>query len=414
MGSSSWSAVLDRLDEAATLAKLDPDVHRLLRMPRRVLEVAVPVRLDDGSVEVFTGWRVHHDTTRGPGKGGIRFHPALDLDEVKALAAAMTFKTALLDLPFGGAKGGVRCDPTKLSIGELERVTRRYTYEISPLLGPDTDIPAPDVNTDGRVMAWLMDTLSMVESRMMPASVTGKPLSIGGTRGHSGATSSGCLICARAAFRRLELPLTGSRVVLQGFGKVGGPLAFLLSSAGMRVVAVGDVGGAVVNEGGLDVGALSEHVGETGSVAEFAGGDAIDLAAIWDVDCELLVPAALSSVINASVAERLKAKVIVEAANGPTTVDAQPVLDRRGITVVPDILANAGGVTASYFEWAQARQGFPWEDDLVADRLRQRIDDAFAAVWTRAETLGVNMRAAAFVVAVERVAAALEARGLFP
>jgi glutamate dehydrogenase (NAD(P)+) len=414
MGSSSWNAVLERLDEAAALAKLDPDVHRLLRLPRRVLEVAVPVRLDDGSVEVFTGWRVHHDTTRGPGKGGIRFHPALDLDEVKALAAMMTFKTALLDLPFGGAKGGVRCDPTKLSLTELERVTRRYTYEVSPLLGPDTDIPAPDVNTDGRVMAWLMDTLSMVESRQMPASVTGKPLSIGGTKGHSGATSSGCLVCARAAFRQLGLPFTGSRVVLQGFGKVGGPLAFLLTSAGMRVVAIGDVGGAVANEGGLDVGALADHVAETGSVAGFPGGEVIDLNAIWDIECELVVPAALGGAIDASVGERLRAKVIVEAANGPTTIDAQPVLDRRGIVVVPDILANAGGVTASYFEWAQARQGYPWEDDLVAERLRQRMDGAFTAVWARSQTLGVNMRAAAFVVAVERVAAALETRGLFP
>jgi len=414
MGSSSWTAILERLDEAVALAKLDPDVHRLLRVPRRLLEVSVPVRLDDGSVEVFTGWRVHHDTTRGPGKGGIRFHPALDVDEVKALAAMMTFKTALVDLPFGGAKGGVRCDPTKLSLTELERVTRRYTYEVSPLLGPDTDIPAPDVNTDGRVMAWLMDTLSMVESRPLPASVTGKPLSIGGTRGHSGATSSGCLVVARAAFRQLGLPLAGGRVVLQGFGKVGGPLAFLLSSAGMRVVAVGDVGGAVANEGGLDIGQLADHVAETGSVAGFGGGEVVDLNAIWDIECELVVPAALGGVIDATVAERLRTKVIVEAANGPTTIDAQPVLDRRGIVVVPDILANAGGVTASYFEWAQARQGYPWEDDLVAERLRQRMDAAFTAVWARSQTLGVNMRAAAFVVAVERVAAALDARGLFP
>src|SRR6266545_6574344 len=322
MGSSSWSAVLDRLDEAATLAKLDPDVHRLLRTPRRVLEVAVPVRLDDGSIEVFTGWRIHHDTTRGPGKGGIRFHPDLDVDEVKALAAMMTFKTAIMDLPFGGAKGGVCCDPTKMSLTELERVTRRYTYEISPLIGPETDIPAPDVNTDGRVMAWLMDTLSMVESRPLPGSVTGKPLSLGGTKAHAGATSSGCLVCARAVFRHLEMPFTGSRVVLQGFGKVGGPLAFLLSSAGMRVVAVGDVGGAVANEGGLDVGALADHVSESGSVAGFAGGEVVPADALWDIECELVVPAALGGVITSDVADRLRTKVVVEAANGPTTPDA--------------------------------------------------------------------------------------------
>lgn len=414
MGTSSWDAVLERLDDAATLAKLDPDIHRLLREPRRVLEVSVPVRLDDGSVEVFTGWRVHHDTTRGPGKGGIRFHPQLDVDEVKALAAMMTFKTAVLDLPFGGAKGGVRCDPTKLSLTELERVTRRYTYEISPLIGPDTDIPAPDVNTDGRVMAWLYDTLSMVQSRPLPGSVTGKPLAIGGTKNHAGATSSGCLVCSRAVFRELGIPFAGSRVVLQGFGKVGGPLAFLLSSAGMRVVAVGDVGGAVANEGGLDVGALADHVSETGSVAGFAGGEVVPADALWDVECELVVPAALGGVITADVAERLRTRVVVEAANGPTTPDAQPILDRRDIVMVPDILANAGGVTASYFEWAQARQGYPWDDEVVAERLRQRMDNAFTAVWTRSQSLNVNMRAAAFVVAVERLAAAHEARGLFP
>jgi len=264
------------------------------------------------------------------------------------------------------------------------------------------------------VMAWLMDTLSMVESRTMPGSVTGKPLALGGTRNHTGATSAGCLVCSRAVFREMEMRLTGSRVVLQGFGKVGAPLAFLLSSAGMRVVAVGDVGGAVANEGGLDAGALSDHVSETGSVAGFPGGEVVADDALWDIECELLVPAALGGVITAAVAERLRTKVIVEAANGPTTTEAQPILDRRGIVVVPDILANAGGVTASYFEWAQARQGYPWDDDVVAERLRQRMDDAFTAVWARSQTLGVNMRAAAFVVAVERLAAAHEARGLFP
>jgi glutamate dehydrogenase (NAD(P)+) len=414
MSSRAWQAVLDHLDEAAELAKLDADVHRMLRSPRRVLEVSVPVRLDDGSVEVFTGWRVHHDTTRGPGKGGIRFHPDLDVDEVKALAAMMTFKTALVELPFGGAKGGVRCDPRTLSLTELERVTRRFTYEISPILGPEADIPAPDVNTDGRVMAWLMDTLSMVQGRNLPGSVTGKPLSIGGTRNHSGATSAGCLDCARVAFREMGLPLVGSRAVVQGFGKVGGPLAFLLASAGMRVVAISDIGGAVLNEGGLDVGDLADHVAETGSVAGFAGGEPIGADTIWDIPCELLVPAALGGVIDAGVAERIAAKLVVEAANGPTTIEAQPVLDRRGVVVVPDILANAGGVTASYFEWAQAQQGYPWEDHLVAERLRQRMEHAFTAVWARAQTLDVGMRTAAHVVAVERVADAITARGLFP
>jgi glutamate dehydrogenase (NAD(P)+) len=414
MSADAWQTVLDRLDDAAKLADIDPDIHRLLRTPKRVLEVAVPVRMDDRSIEVFTGWRVHHDTTRGPGKGGIRFHPEVDVDEVKALAAAMTFKTAVLDLPFGGAKGGVRCDPTLLSLGELERLTRRYTYEISPLLGPSRDVPAPDINTDGRVMAWLMDTLSMTQGNHMADSVTGKPLSMGGTRGHAGATSAGCVVCARAAFVEMGMPLAGSRVVIQGFGKVGGPLAFLLHSAGMRVVAVADVGGAVANQGGLDAGALSDHVTATGSVAGFSGGEAIASDAIWDIECELLVPAALGGVIDEGVARRVSAKLVVEAANGPTTMAGQAVLDERGIIVVPDILANAGGVTASYFEWAQSRQGYPWEENLLAERLRTRMDDAFVTVWARAQQLGVDLRRAALVVALERIAEAIEARGLFP
>ena len=414
MAVNPWEAVLEHLDEAARLVKIDPDILRILRVPERVLEVSVPVRMDDGSVEVFTGWRVHHDTTRGPGKGGIRFHPALEADEVKALAAAMTFKTAIADLPFGGAKGGVRCDPTKLSIGELERLTRRYTYEVSPILGPDSDVPAPDVNTDGRVMAWLMDTLSMIQGVHLPASVTGKPLALGGSRGHAGATSAGCVVCARAAFRQLDIPLVGSRVSLQGFGKVGGPLAFLLWSAGMRVVAVSDVGGAVANEGGLDIGLLSDHVAEVGTVDGFNGGEAIAGDDVWDVECELLIPAALGGVIDASVARRLQTRIVVEAANGPTLPEAQPVLDERGIVAVPDILANAGGVTASYFEWAQSRQGFPWDENIVADRLRERMERAFDAVWERADALEVGMRVAAHVVALERVAAGIEARGLFP
>jgi len=414
MSATAWQTVLDRLDDAAKLADIDPDIVRMLRTPSRVLEVAVPVRLDDGTIEVFTGWRVHHNTVRGPGKGGIRFHPQVDADEVKSLAAAMTFKTAILDLPFGGAKGGVRCDPTRLSLSELERLTRRYTYEISPLLGPDVDVPAPDVNTDGRVMAWLLDTLSMTQGKHMPASVTGKPLSVGGTRAHAGATSSGCLVCARAAFNELGIPVAGSRAVIQGFGKVGGPLAFLLHSAGMRVIAVADVAGAVHNGGGLDVVSLSAHVQATGSVAGFVGGDPIPAEEIWDLDCELLVPAALGGVIDGQVGQRVKAEVIVEAANGPTTSEGQEALEARGVVVVPDILANAGGVTASYFEWAQSRQGYPWDDGQVAERLRARMDDAFVNVWAKSQMLGIDLRRAAHVVALDRIAAAIEARGLFP
>jgi glutamate dehydrogenase (NAD(P)+) len=414
MSAAAWQAVLARLDDAAELVGLDPDVHRILGTCERVLEVAVPVRMDDGHVEVFQGWRVHHDTKRGPGKGGIRFHPDVDADEVRALAAGMTFKTAVADLPFGGAKGGVRCDPTRLSLGELERLTRRYAYEILPLLGTDRDVPAPDVNTDGRVMAWLMDTVAMTTGQHQTGVVTGKPLSLGGTKAHSGATSTGVVVCARAAFRRMDLPLAGRRAVIQGFGKVGGPLAFLLSSAGMRVVAISDVGGAVINEGGLDPADLADHVAAHGTVAGFPGGDPLDPDALWTVPCELLVPAALGGVITAEVAEKLTAPLIVEAANGPTLPEASPVLEERGIVVVPDILANAGGVTASYFEWAQAKQGFAWEEELVAQRLRSRMEAAFDAVWSRGEVLGVDLRRAAFAVAIDRVAAAFHARGLFP
>lgn len=415
MSYNAWSAVLERLDDAAKITDLDPDIHRMLRTPRRVLEVAVPVRMDDGRVEVFTGWRVHHDTTRGPGKGGIRFHPDLDVHEVTALAADMTFKTAVANLPFGGAKGGVRCDPTVMSLGELERLTRRYALEVSPLLGPDRDVPAPDVNTDGRVMAWLMDTLAMMHGgELLAGTVTGKPLSVGGTRAHAGATSSGVVMCARAAFAALGLPLAGSRAVIQGFGKVGGPLVFLLSSAGMRVVAVSDIGGAVCNPGGLDPSALSDHVARAGTVAGFERADPLHPDDLWAVDSELVVPAALSGAIDARVAAKLSTKVVVEAANGPTTPDADPVLDQRGIVVVPDILANAGGVTASYFEWAQDRQGFAWDEDTVALRLRTFMDTAFMSVWAKADTLQVSLRRAAFALAVERVAEAIAARGLFP
>ena len=413
-GQDAWDALLERLDDAAKLTGIDPDIHRKLRTPKRVLEVAVPVRMDDGHLEVFTGWRVHHDTTRGPGKGGIRFHPAVDAREVTALAAGMTLKTAVAGLPFGGAKGGVRCDPRRLSLGELERLTRRYTVEIAPLLGPDLDIPAPDVNTDGRVMAWLLDTLAMLKGIDVSASVTGKPLSVGGTKGHSGATSTGVLVCARAAFKELGLDFVGGRAVVQGFGKVGGPLAFLLASAGMRVVAVSDVDGATYNQGGLDPAALADHAAAAGTVAGFDGGDVIDPDEIWEVPAELCVPAALAGAVDVEVAGRLRAPVVVEAANGPTTPEADHVLEDRSIHVVPDILANAGGVTASYFEWAQSRQGMQWEEDVLAGRLRRSMEVASADVWAKAGQLEVSLRRSAFALAVERVAEAIAARGIFP
>jgi glutamate dehydrogenase (NAD(P)+) len=409
-----WTAVLERIDDAAKLIDLDDDIHRMLVVPQRVLEVAVPVRMDDGRIEVFHGWRVHHDTSRGPGKGGVRFHQDVTAHEVMALAAEMTLKTAVVDLPFGGAKGGVAVDTRRLSPGELERVTRRYTMEVASMLGPDRDVPAPDVNTDARVMAWMMDTISMVRGESTTGVVTGKPLSLGGSHGHVGATSQGVLLCVRAIFEELGIDPVGARAILQGYGKVGGPLGFLLSSIGMRVVAITDVAGGIYNPAGLDANALAEHVTQTGTVAGFEQADALDPAELWDVECDVVVPAALDGVITAAVAERLCAKVVVEAANGPTLPEADPVLERRGIVAVPDILANAGGVTASYFEWAQSRQGFRWEESLVASRLRQYMSEAFHATWQKSDNLGVTLRRAATALAVERIAEAIRVRGLFP
>jgi glutamate dehydrogenase (NAD(P)+) len=409
-----WRAVLERIDDAAELLGLSGDVRVRLREPERVIGVAVPVRMDDGHVEVFRGWRVQHDTSRGPAKGGIRFHPALDEEELVALAAEMTLKTAVVDLPFGGGKGGVRCDPAALSLGELERVTRRFAYEIAPFVGPERDVPAPDVNTDERVMGWFADTIDMLHGQALPGAVTGKPLAVGGMRLHSGATASGVVRVVMALMRRLGIAPQGARVVIQGFGKVGGPLAYLLASAGMRVLAVEDATGAVANEGGLDVASLGAHARASGGVAGFAGGHAIERGELWSVPADLAIPAALEGAIDEAVARRLAARLVIEAANGPTTPAADRVLDGRGIVVVPDILANAGGVTASYFEWAQARQGYAWEEDLTATRLASRMDRAVEDVLGAAERLGVSLRRAATALALERLAAAIEARGLFP
>jgi len=412
--SDPWDAVLEHIDDGASLIGLSPDTLHLLQRPERVLEVAVPIRRDNGKIEVFRGWRVHHNTARGPGKGGIRFHQSVNAHEIMALAADMTLKCAVVDVPFGGAKGGVEVDPRTLSSSELERLTRRYAMGIASMIGPDRDIPAPDVNTDANVMAWLMDTISMLSREAVPGVVTGKPLAIGGSRGHVGATSQGVLVCSRAAFHELGMPMTGARAVIQGHGKVGGPLVYMLASAGMRVIAVTDVGGGVYNQAGLDAALLARHVKETGSVAGFELGDPIEPEQIWDIECELAVPAALAGVITADVAERVQARLIVEAANGPTVPEADPILERRGIVLIPDILANAGGVTASYFEWAQSRQGFAWEGDLVAERLRRVMATAFDAVWRRSNELQVTPRRGAVALALERVAEAIEVRGLFP
>ncbi len=406
-----WKEILDSLYDAAELINAPDSVVRILEQPQRILEAAVPLRMDDGTIEVFTGWRVHHNTARGPAKGGIRFHPDVDALETTALAAGMTYKTAISHLPFGGGKGGVNCDPTVLSLGELERITRRYTWEMLPLLGPDRDVPAPDVNTDGRVMGWLMDTVSMARGEESAASVTGKPLSIGGSLGHVGATANGVVTSVRAAFTLNNFTFEGSRVAIQGFGKVGGPLAYLLHSAGLRVVSIADVTGAVYNPGGIDVPALGDYVKESSGVAGFPGADTISAEEFWRVKCDVMIPAALALAIDETIAEKLDTKIVVEAANGPTSEAADKVFADRGIPVVPDILANAGGVTASYFEWVQNRQGYPWTGQEVATRLHDNMHTAFEVVHDRAVELDVSMRRAAMAVGVERVAEAIIDRG---
>ncbi len=409
-----WVAVQERIADGCALAGIDAGTARMVTAPERSLEVAVPVRRDSGEIDVYTGWRIHHDTSRGPGKGGIRFHPTVDAAEIIALAAEMTIKCAVVDIPFGGAKGGVRVDPDTLSVGELERMTRRYTYDIASILGAERDVPAPDVNTDARMMSWVMDTISMLRGRATPGVVTGKPIPLGGSHGHVVSTSTGVTICATALFEKLGLPLVGARVVIQGHGKVGGPLVGLFSALGMHVIAVEDVTGAVHAPAGLDPEALARHVAATGGVAGFAQADALAPGAIFDLECELFVPAALGGVLTADVARRLGAKVVVEAANGPTVPEADPILAERGIVLLPDVLANAGGVVASYFEWAQDRQGFLWEPELIASRLHATMQRAFTATYERSESWHVSLRRAAVALGVERVAEATRLRGLFP
>jgi glutamate dehydrogenase (NAD(P)+) len=414
LGEKSWAAICGRIEDAANLLGVERGLLDMIIKPERILEVAVPIRRDSGAVEVFTGWRVQHSTARGPGKGGIRFHPEVDVHEVMALAADMTIKCAVVDIPFGGAKGGVAIDPTTISDAELERLTRRYAYDIATLVGPDRDVPAPDVNTDARIMSWIMDTVSMIAGNNTPGVVTGKPVAIGGIAGHVGATSSGVVLCAQATFKQLGMEFAGSRGVIQGYGKVGAPLVFLLSSLGMRVVAVADVHGAIYNPAGIDPAGLQEHFAEHRTVAGFAAADEIPPDTLFSIECELAVPAALDGVITPDVAKAFGGKVLVEAANGPTTPEADPILEERGVTVVPDVLANAGGVVASYFEWAQGRQGYAWEPTVFSTRHRDTMEHAFDATWQKATALNVSLRRAAVALGLDRVAEATRLRGLFP
>ena len=409
-----WTHVSSLIERAGRLLGLDDGMIKRIITPERILEVAVPVRLDSGNIEMYTGWRIQHDTSRGPGKGGIRFHQSVNVDEIAALSADMSIKCAVVNIPYGGAKGGVRVDPTTLSRGELERLTRRYAFSIAPVIGPETDIPAPDVNTDPQVMSWIMDTITMLRGYSAPGVVTGKPLAIGGTLGHAGATSLGVTICTLAVLKNLGRPAQNQRVIVQGYGKVGAPLVQLLSERGMKVVAVADVNGAIHVPTGIDASALARHFGEAGTVVGYPGAENVDSGDFFSIDSDSARPAALGGAITENVAEKLCASIVVEAANGPTTGEGAAVLHERHIPVVPDVLANAGGVVASYFEWAQDLQGYMWEKELFAQRLEKTMHEAFDAVWIRHGELGVNLRETALAVGVERIAEATRLRGLFP
>ena len=408
-----WMAAAARFDEAAAKLNLEDGMRKILKSPAREITVNIPVMLDDGRVEVFTGYRVQHSIARGPGKGGIRYAPDVTLDEVRALASWMTWKCAVVNIPFGGAKGGVICQPNMMSEGELERMTRRYTAEIIEFLGPERDVPAPDVNTNDKTMAWIMDTYSMHVRQTMTAVVTGKPMSLGGSLGRPEATGRGCMLVTREALKKLGLDTKTPRIVIQGFGNVGGMAARLMSQLGYRIISIVEYDGAVYNAAGLDIEALMLHRKETGSIRDFAGGEDIDKGEALFLECEVLVPAATENVIHSGNAEKLRCRILCEGANGPTTSPADEILAAKGIFVLPDILANAGGVTVSYFEWVQDRQGFFWNEALVNERLEEIMVNSFAAVVGYAEKHGVHNRTAAYMLALDRVASCIRLRGIY-
>ena len=409
-----WHHVASLIEEAGKLIGLNEGLIQRIITPERILEVAVPVRRDSGEVQMYHGWRIQHDTSRGPGKGGIRFHPSVNVDEIAALSADMSIKCAVVNIPYGGAKGGIKVDPSTLSRGELERLTRRYAFSIAPMIGPDRDIPAPDINTDTQVMSWIMDTVSMLRGYNTPGVVTGKPIAIGGTLGHAGATSLGVTICTLALLKNMGLVPEEQRVVIQGYGKVGAPLVKLLSERGMKVVGIADIEGAIHVPEGINHLTMTEHFNEAGTVVGYPGSEKVPAELLFTIDSEIAIPAALGGVIDDAVAEGMKASVMVEAANGPTTGEGAAVLASRGREVVPDVLANAGGVVASYFEWAQDMQGYLWEPELFQRRLEKTMHEAFDHVWLRHQQLEVTLRETAIAVGVERIAEATELRGLFP
>ncbi|NJK79912.1 MAG: Glu/Leu/Phe/Val dehydrogenase [Chloroflexaceae bacterium] len=412
--SNPFAIAQQQFDIAADLLDLNMGTRRRLRVPRRELKVAVPVRLDNGDIEVYEGYRVQHNVARGPAKGGIRYHPDVDIDLIRALSMWMTWKCALVNIPFGGAKGGVTVDPERLSLGELERLTRRYAAEISIIIGPEKDIPAPDMNTNPQVMAWIMDTISIHRGYTVRPTVTGKPLHVGGSEGRTEATSRGMICLLREACRHLEMRMDKSSVVIQGFGNVGGNAARLLYDTGVKVVAVSDVRGGLYNADGLDIPAIQRYQAQTGTMAGYSEAEGVTNAELLELPCDILVPAALGNQITRENAARIKARIIGEAANGPTTPAADAILAENGHFVIPDILGNAGGVIVSYFEWVQGLQEYFWSEHEVVENLERIIIKAFHDVVKVAESRHNHMRTAAYLLAVRRVADTAETRGVYP
>ena len=410
---SIYESMAARFDVAARKLNLDPGLEKYLRTPNREIIVHIPVGMDNGQLEVFDGYRVQHSIARGPCKGGVRYAPDVTLDEVRGLAAEMTWKCAVVNIPFGGAKGGVVCDPQKLSIGELERITRRYTAEILDYIGPERDVPAPDMNTNEQTMAWIMDTYSMHVRHTTTAVVTGKPVDLGGSHGRKEATGRGCMIVTDQALKRFGRRRESTRVIIQGFGNVGSQAARLMHEAGYQVIGVADITGGVLNTQGLDIPSLIEYVEENKTLQEFRGGESIGNLEILEQDCDVLLPAAKESVITSRNADRIKARILVEGANSPTTAPADAILFERGVFVVPDILANAGGVTVSYFEWVQDRQGYFWLESDVNEKLRQIQVSAFNDVVQYGQKHNVNNRIAAYMLAIDRVAFSMKLRGIY-
>jgi glutamate dehydrogenase (NAD(P)+) len=411
--SNPWESQTARFDFAAQKLSLDEGLWKILSKPSREITVYIPVMMDDGHLEVFTGYRVQHSIARGPAKGGLRYSPDVNLDEVRALAAWMTWKCAVVNIPFGGAKGGIICDPKKMSMGELERMTRRYTAELIEFIGPEKDVPAPDMNTNEQVMAWMMDTYSMHMRQTVTAVVTGKPLNIGGSRGRKEATGRGVMIVANEALKKLGMTPEKTRVIVQGFGNVGSHAARLMHEQGYKIIGIAEWDGGLYNSKGLDIDELWEHRQRNGTIHGFAGGEKADSAELLITDCEVLVPAATEAVLTSQNAPKIKAKILVEGANGPTTAAADDILQDKHVFVIPDILANAGGVTTSYFEWVQDRQGYFWKESVVNEQLEHIMVSSFEDVIRYADTHGVNNRIAAYMLAIDRVAYTIRQRGIY-